>query len=169
MNEEEKKFVSPTYGQLSFAEVVFRMGKYMHDEPTYKYRVIVGTDSQENGKPAHVAHGKSFDFVTAAIIHRIGAGGIYFWQRERVARPYSLKERMYEEATRSMVLAQNLMERFEKEGFFGFDLEIHVDIGRVGETREVVNEVVGMIRGSGFAVKVKPEAYGASKVADRHV
>ena len=161
MNEEEKKFNSPTFGQLTFAEVIFRMGKYMHDEPSYKYRVIVGTDSQANG-------GKTYDFVTAAIVHRIGGGGIYFWQRERISRQFALKERMYEEATRSMVFAQNLMERFDKEGFFGFDLEIHVDIGRVGETREVVNEVVGMIRGSGFEVKVKPEAYGASTVADRH-
>lgn len=159
--QEEKIFNSPTFGKLTFPEVIFRMGKYMHDEPAYKYRVIVGTDSQANGK-------ENYDFVTAAIVHRIGGGGIYFWQRERISRQFALKERMYEEATRSMVFAQKLMERFEKEGFFGFDLEIHVDIGRIGETREVVNEVVGMIRGSGFEVKVKPEAYGASTVADRH-
>ena len=159
--QEEKKFNSPTFGKLTLPEVIFRMGKYMHSAPEYKYKVIVGTDSQENGKD-------SVDFVTAVIVHRIGGGGIYFWQRERVSRKYALKERMYEEATRSMVFAQELMERFEKEGFFGFDLEIHVDIGRVGETRAVVNEVVGMIRGSGFKVKIKPEAYGASTVADRH-
>ena len=32
----------------------------------------------------------------------------------------------------------------------------------------MLNEVVGMIRGSGFKVKIKPEAYGAQSVADRH-
>jgi len=32
----------------------------------------------------------------------------------------------------------------------------------------MISEVTGMVRGSGFEVKIKPDAYGASKVADRH-
>lgn len=159
--DNKKTFHSTTYGQLSLPEVIFKIGKYIHKEPEYKYRVIVGTDSQENGK-------KAVDFVVALIVHRVGGGGIYFWQRERVVRKYALQERIYEEATRSLTFAQELVGEFEKEGFLGFDVEIHVDIGKVGETRAILSEVVGMIRGSGFEVKVKPEAFGASSVADRH-
>ena len=48
------------------------------------------------------------------------------------------------------------------------DVEIHVDIGQKGPTRELIAEVVGMIRGNGFNVKTKPDAFGASSVADRH-
>ena len=31
-----------------------------------------------------------------------------------------------------------------------------------------VREVVGMVSGSGFAAVIKPDAYGATKVADKH-
>jgi len=47
-------------------------------------------------------------------------------------------------------------------------VEIHLDVGRSGETRELIREVVGMVAGSGFDAKIKPESYGASSVADKH-
>jgi len=49
------------------------------------------------------------------------------------------------------------------------NLEIHVDIGPNGETRSMINEIVGMIRANGFKVATKPSSWGASHVADRHV
>jgi len=155
-----KSFNSPTYGQLEFKEVVEKIAKYMEEVPDKKYRVVIGTDSQ-------VHNHDDVDFVSAIIVQRIGSGGIYFWQRERVSKPYALRERMYEEATRSMALAEEFLQGFKDE-VLEYDLEIHVDIGRLGETRAMINEVVGMIRGSGFEVKIKPEAYGAQSVADRH-
>jgi len=41
-------------------------------------------------------------------------------------------------------------------------------VGEVGPTREMIKEVVGMVTGSGFVAKTKPEAYGAAVVADKH-
>ena len=155
-----KRFNSPTYGQVSFTEVIQKITSYMEEVPDRKYRVVIGTDSQMHNK-------KEADFVSALIVHRIGSGGIYFWTREKVARPYALRERIYEEATRSMALAEEFLQAF-KEQVLEYDLEIHVDVGRLGETRAMINEVVGMIRGSGFKVKIKPEAYGAQSVADRY-
>jgi predicted RNase H-related nuclease YkuK (DUF458 family) len=75
---------------------------------------------------------------------------------------------MYEEAVRSMALTQQFMQEFDTEGITQFNTEIHVDIGSKGKTRELINEVIGMIEGNGFAVKTKPHAYGAASVADRH-
>ncbi|MBI2327054.1 ribonuclease H-like YkuK family protein [Candidatus Curtissbacteria bacterium] len=49
------------------------------------------------------------------------------------------------------------------------NLEIHVDIGPNGPTREMISEIVGMIRANGFKVATKPASWGASHVADRHV
>jgi len=46
------------------------------------------------------------------------------------------------------------------------DLEIHTDIGQVGETKEMIKEIVGMVKGNGFEVKIKPESFGATSVAD---
>ena len=45
---------------------------------------------------------------------------------------------------------------------------IHADIGENGQTRDMIKEVVGLIRGNGFEPKIKPEAYVASCVADRY-
>src|SRR3990172_4714578 len=47
-------------------------------------------------------------------------------------------------------------------------MEIHLDVGERGETRTIIREVIGMVTGSGFAAVTKPDAYGASKVADKH-
>ena len=155
-----KRFNSPTYGKLDFEEVVEKIAEYMEEVPDHKYRVVIGSDSQ-------VHNHDEVDFVSAVIVHRVGSGGIYFWAREKVKKPYALRERIYEEATRSMALAEEFLQGF-KDNVLEYDLEIHVDVGRLGETRAMINEVVGMIRGSGFEVKIKPEAYGAQSVADRY-
>ena len=49
-----------------------------------------------------------------------------------------------------------------------YNLEIHVDVGEHGDTRNMIKEVVGMVTGNGFVAKTKPDAYAASYVADKH-
>jgi len=68
----------------------------------------------------------------------------------------------------SLKLAEQLIEKLKEKDIVDFNLTIHVDVGPNGETRQMIHEVVGMIKGSGFAVKTKPDSYGASSVADRH-
>lgn len=153
-------FNSPTYGILSLLEVKKRILSFITQSPEAFYRIIIGTDSQvKNG---------GVDFVTALVIHRVGSGGIYFWQRKIVKKKYILRDRIYEEAGLSLSLADKFLKEMKGNGISTYDVEIHVDIGQKGETREMINEVVGMIRGSGYQVAIKPDSYGASKVADRH-
>lgn len=155
------QFNSPTYGSLNLAEVRQKILKFMEEAPEQKYRLVIGTDSQNKNSD-------KTDFVTALVIHRVGRGGIYFWKRLIEKKTYVLRARIYQEAALSLALADEFLEVTRHDGISRFDVEIHVDIGKYGETREMIAEVIGMIRGSGFAVKIKPEAYGASKVADRH-
>ena len=161
MNGNEYIFNSPTYGNLSLATVRMRLLEYMEKDPEGVYHLIIGTDSQPK-------NGQGADFVTAILIHRVGKGGIYFWRRFDVAKKMALRERIYYEATTSLVAAEDLIGVLKDDGVSKYDIEIHVDVGKVGETRELIAEVVGMIRSSGYVCKTKPEAYGASKVADRH-
>ena len=49
-----------------------------------------------------------------------------------------------------------------------YDLEIHIDVGALGPTRDMIKEVVGMVSGNGFTAKTKPDSWGASSVADKH-
>lgn len=154
-------FHSQTYGELDLSQVRQRTLEFMEEFPEAKYRIVIGTDS---------APGKSgeTDFVTALVVHRIGKGAIYFWKRKVERKRLSLREKIYQEAIISLESAEEVLATFAQDGINRFDVEIHVDIGKFGETREMISEVIGMIRGSGFLVKIKPESYAASTVADRH-
>jgi len=68
----------------------------------------------------------------------------------------------------SLETSENFVHFFKTNGISKYNIQIHVDIGHNGETRVMINEVVGMIRGSGYEVKIKPYSYGASKVADKY-
>jgi predicted RNase H-related nuclease YkuK (DUF458 family) len=133
----------------------------MAAEPERKYQLVIGTDSQPH-------NGSGVDFVTAIVVHRIGVGGIYFWKRIVNKKVYALRQRMYEEAAMSLETAETVLALLHKDGVTKYDVEIHVDIGKFGDTREMIAEIVGMIRGSGYVVKTKPESYAASKIADRY-
>lgn len=152
---------SPTYGQVDLEKLKKLISSYMAADKKAKYEVIVGTDSQKMEKGG-------YDFVSALVIHRIGFGGIYFWKREINNKKMGLKERIYREAIMSLETSENFVNFFKTNGIARYDIQIHVDIGHNGETRDMINEISGMIRGSGYEVKIKPYSYGASKVADRH-
>ena len=154
-------FRSPTYGKLDLNELKKIISRFIEADKKSLYEVIVGTDSQKVDKD-------TFDFVSALIIHRVGFGGIYFWKREFLKKKMSLKERIYTEAILSLQTAEKFIEFFKTNGISRYHIQIHVDIGHTGETREMINEVTGMIRGNGYQIKIKPDSYGASKVADRY-
>lgn len=156
----ETLFHSPSLGPLTFSETLVKAFDYLTRDG-YTYRLIVGTDSAPGS-------GEHTEYITALVVHRIGAGGIYFWQKTVTERAKSLRERIYGEALLSLDLAKILVDKLLEANLIDLDLEIHVDVGKVGETRDIITEVVGMVRGNGFEVKTKPESFGASKVADRH-
>jgi len=155
------KFNSPTFGKLNLEKLKNTISAYMKKDKAAKYRIIVGSDSQKTRKSI-------YDFVCALIVHRVGQGGIYFWRREEYDKKIGLKERMYREASMSLITAEEFISFFKENGISKYDIQIHVDIGKKGETRGLITEVVGMIRGNGYDVKIKPDSFGASKVADRH-
>lgn len=154
-------FQSPTFGQMELQKVRTHILQFLSAEESSAYQIIVGTDSQPH-------NGSGVDFVTAIVVHRKGHGGIYFWKRIVNKKKYVLRQRMYEEATMSLAMAEEVVALLHKDGITKYDVEIHVDIGNVGKTREMITEIIGMIRGNGFSVKVKPESYAASKVADKY-
>lgn len=160
-----KDYISPTLGPLSFKEVASSIIKFMDEAPKNKYQIVVGSDSQIKNKIA--------DFVSIIAIHRVGRGGRYFWKRNGQERQINLRSRIYKEAMDSMNIAASLIEELKNASnhgkhLFKYNVEIHVDIGSGGPTREMINEIVGMIRGSGFDVRTKPEAYGAYVIADKY-
>lgn len=156
-------FQSPTLGTLSLPEVAGRIREYVAGSTRHVHKIIIGSDSSpaQNGRA---------EFVSAIVVHRVGNGGIYFWFRSEKDKLATLRDRMYHEAVLSLELARQLVDNdlFEMKEAGMDKLEIHVDIGENGPTRQMIKEIVGMITGSGFTVHTKPASFAASKVADRH-
>jgi len=152
-------FISPSKGRMSFDEVFADMMAYVDEAPDARYKVIVGSDSQL---------GEETCFVTAIIIHRQGKGARYYYTRERERVHRSLRQRIFYETARSLGLASQIAERMAENGHADMDVEIHLDVGENGQTRDLIREVVGMVVGSGFDARIKPDSYGAMTVADKY-
>jgi predicted RNase H-related nuclease YkuK (DUF458 family) len=155
------QFRSPTHGPLDFDNTIKKLLEYIGVAPGLEYELIIGTDSL-------LGSNATAEFVSAIVVHRKNQGGIYFWSKHTETQMHTLRQRIFEEALHSLKLAEQLIERLKKENITDFNLTIHVDVGPNGETKSMISEVVGMIKGSGYAVKTKPDSYGASSVADRH-
>jgi len=186
---KEGIFHSPSKGVLDLGEVIIELINYKKEDPGAKYKIVVGSDSE--------VREKGIEFVCVVAVHRIGRGGRYFWSRIYEEKKLDLRSRIYQEAVISLGLAGALLEKeleqhklnidmgqpivdifktlekdssgLNREIIFSNELEIHVDIGQNGPTREMIKEIVGMIKGSGFFVKIKPEAFAAATLADKHL
>jgi len=155
-----EKFNSPSYGVLEYEGVIEKVAEYIKQDTHYRYKIIVGTDSENrNG---------GTDFVTAIIVHRIGKGGLYFWYRKNLKNIVTIPDRIAKETQFSIELAWKVRDTFRHNGLSGYEPEVHLDVGEVGATRDMVRWVTGMVLGSGFSFKIKPDSFGATKVADRH-
>lgn len=158
-------FISPSKGKMAIDEMVVDLVAFMGEEPDFSYRLVIGTDSKSNKLNGEQKVG----FVTAVVIHRKGKGGRYFWQKKKVGKLKSLRDKIYTETLLSIRLAEKIVPQLtQRLNGERYKLEIHIDVGDVGPTREMIKEVVGMVNGNGFVAKTKPEAYGAFVVADKH-
>ncbi|MFO7266218.1 MAG: ribonuclease H-like YkuK family protein [Limnochordales bacterium] len=153
------EFISPTRGRLSFDDVFKDMMAFIEEAPEERYRVIVGTDSQ---------YGEMTCFVTAVIVHREGKGARYYYAREWEHTERSLRQRIFYETSRSLAVASLIAEKLAENGHADLNVEIHLDVGEKGQTKDLIREVVGMVVGSGFDARIKPDSFGAMTVADKY-
>jgi predicted RNase H-related nuclease YkuK (DUF458 family) len=142
--------------------------KFLEEKPFAEYSIVIGTDSHEKENNGNT---KTINLVTAILVHRRGFGGKYFWRRKDLSNIHSLREKIYAETLESLSFALFFVPLLRKTlngDSPNYNLEIHIDVGEHGDTRDMIKEVVGMVTGNGFVAKTKPYAYGASYVADKH-
>lgn len=156
---QDHLFHSPTKGPLSYERLIRDLLDYVAEEPQAQYKLIVGTDSHTR---------TDLCFVTAIIVHRLGKGARYYYRRRHQAKIRSLRQKIFYETATSLTLAEKLAESLTEAGAKALNVEIHLDVGEHGETKDLIRDVVGMVAGSGFHAEIKPNSYGASKVADRY-
>ena len=162
MTKEEIIFSSECKGTLLIEGVVAEIAAFIRTEPKRFYKIIIGTDSEAVDRSS---------LVTAVTIWRVGNGAIHFWTRSSAREFGSMRDRIWAEAIRSITLAQEMRSRLQValgDELFWDGNEIHVDIGENGPTKEMIDSVVGMIKGYNFTPVIKPYSFGASIVADRH-
>jgi predicted RNase H-related nuclease YkuK (DUF458 family) len=93
-----------------------------------------------------------------------------FLKNRIIERKMEFHERIFLEVTESLEISKRLLKILnEKKLVEKFkELEIHIDAGNRGKTKEILTALKGMVLGCGFTCKVKPESCGASKVADKY-
>lgn len=166
---ENIKFESITYGELLINDVLEDIKAFLEEQPNEEYSLVIGTDSHEiNGS---TLNNRKINLVTAILVHRRGYGGRYFWTRKSISNIHSLREKIYAETLLSLEFAASFVPLLKKTlngKSPNYNLEIHIDVGEHGDSRDMIKEVVGMVTGNGYVAKTKPHAYGASYVADRY-
>jgi len=125
--------------------------------------IHIGTDSFIRKK-------KKCTFSTVIALHNLEEkkGGKYFYYKENVD-PRSFASMMYRittEVQKSIVLACKLVEDIPDAS-----IELHMDISpkHAGEgTSPLADSLTGQARGMGFDYRIKPDAFAASCIADKH-
>lgn len=152
-------FVSPSKGRMDFEKMMDDIINYIKGLPSSSYKIIIGSDSQVK---------RETSFVTAVIVHRMGKGARYYYRKKTQRRIKSLRQKIFYETALSLEIGSMVNNFFSNSGFDELNVEIHIDVGTHGETKSLIREIVGMVTGSGFQAKIKPDAFGASSVADKH-
>ena len=154
-----QQFISPTKGRLNYPQVIEELLFFIEHEPIDTYSIIVGSDSEQGSSET--------EYITAIVIYRHGRGGRFFTQRTIQPNKATLRDRIWQETTLSTELAQEILDEFQAQGNGFRDVAIHVDIGEHGPTKSLIKEICGFVRGMGFVVEIKPQAFAACAVADK--
>lgn len=157
----------PSGEQVSLQEVVNIVKNYILDSPEDKYEFTVGTDSQNHYYTK---------IVRVIAIHRIGKGGLFFYNSEYVPHIHSLKQKINTETAKSLELANGLLDELEYaliEDNISLDdldveFQIHCDIGTNGKTKELIKEITAWVEASGYTCLIKPDSYTASGIANKY-
>ena len=95
-------------------------------------------------------------------------GGRYFYTKTSLNKNKfpELSLRMIKEAENTINLANHIVELIPSA-----KLELHLDISPQEKnegTSHLANMLVGYVKGSGYECKVKPDAFAAASIADKH-
>lgn len=125
-----------------------------------KLKVCIGTDSQ-------VTYNVT-EFATVIVFVRQKRGGFMLISSEKTRQPFTLKERMLHEVSKSIEIAYRICELLDK---YNVELEVHADINTSPQfkSNSALSEAMGYILSMGFVFKAKPEAFASSYCANKMV
>ena len=135
-------------------EILKEVSKYSN------HKIIIGSDS--------VKLGYNFIFTRAiCVLNKECYDKRYFYYRTKIKDEsyHDLSKRLLKETTDSLDLAIKIQKELKKA-----NIEIHADVNPDAThlSSKYKNMITGYITGCGFEVKVKPQSFVASSIADLH-
>lgn len=125
---------------------------------------LVGTDSQ--------SFGRMHRHVTSICVHYHGSGGVYWYatqdirvESKGIANNRVKVERIWLEVEHSLQVARELQD------VHGFKTSVHVDASPSHKkefTSAFSDALAGYVTGCGFPCAIKPDAWAATNVANKH-
>lgn len=167
----EPRFYNLSERNMDFEMVFERIYEFITVNPANTYRLSIGTDSQ--------AHQFETRFITAIHLHRVGKGAWGCLQSRVLHRKVeSLREKIQLETYYSQQTAYlftpdhfakliEVIYPYQQEGGT-LSMEIHLDIGHDGLTREFIMDMTARITSMGLTPRIKPDSYTAFSYANRY-
>lgn len=123
-------------------------------------KVYVGTDS--------MLRGSNCNFATVVAFHNNDIRvANYHYKRFNIKNSeyMNLKSKITEEVSLAIQAAQ-----FVNNLCPNISIEVHVDIGKnnINKTKKLLPMVTGWVSGMGYILRVKPESWASSSIADNH-
>lgn len=164
------RFYNLSERNMDFETVYERICEFIQADPANAYRLSIGTDSQ--------AHQFDTRFITAIHLHRVGKGAWGCLQTKLLHRKVELREKIYLETFYSQETAYlftsshlgklyEIIYPYRRDGA-GLSMEIHLDIGHNGLTREFITDMTSRVTSMGLTAKIKPDSYAAFSYANRY-
>ena len=161
------KYFTRGNGQhCTYQEMINYIAKYIAINQNQEIEITIGTDSQSHSQTK---------IVEVIAVHSIHHGGIYFYYSEYVNRIKSIKEKIFEETSRSLMNANGFIEALDLE-LIKYDIDIndmnlhfsiHCDIGHNGKTSNLISEIVNWVHAMRYDCIIKPDSYSASSIANK--
>jgi len=129
-------------------------------EKGFRLKVCIGTDSRVKAG--------SIEFATVIVFLREHRGGFMFISNFNQKGRMTVKERMINEVAKSVEVAYNLCELFDR---YSVELEIHADINTDPgfQSNSALRDAMGYVMSMGFVFKAKPDAFASTCCADKMV
>lgn len=120
---------------------------------------MIGTDSQ------NYSNKRMCIFTTVLIAYKMGKGGAVILHKDKIPFVESLRQRLLMEAMRSLEVAWYIDSKVPSKNI----IEIHLDVNAnlKYKSAKYKDELIGLVAGQGYSVLIKPNAWAASKSADR--
>ena len=170
LNEKDIKMTSPTYGKIDLVSIVEIIKNFISKDKDSSYSITIGTDSQNFNKTK---------IVKVIAIHKIGGGGIFFYDIIYLPLIKDLRQKIHTETQLSINLANLFIDELENEfdrtewDYTEYDIafQLHCDIGHNGKTNLLIPEITNWVKSAvptEFSAIIKPDSFAASSIANKY-